>query len=134
MYKVLLHTHSIIITLFLLIYLVKTTLLLLNKKENLAKFSALIKIPEIIISILFLVTGIALLIISGPITFYQIIKLILVFAAIPIAVVGFKKSNKFLAVISLLLIILSFVLGAMNKKLIQKVENSSAIISKPENP
>jgi len=45
-----------------------------------------------------------------------IIKIICVFAAIPLAVVGFKKSKKILAVLSLLLIIMAYGLAEMSKK------------------
>ena len=60
MYTGMLHTHTLVVILFLLIYLIKVGLLLFAKPETLDKFSKRIKIPEIIVSTLFLATGIYL--------------------------------------------------------------------------
>ena len=112
--------HFIIVTLFLLIYVVKTTLLLLNKNEQLTKFTKIFKVPEMIISVLFLVTGIMLLLNMGTIQPLMIIKLVAVFASIPLAIIGFKKSNKALASIALLLIIAAFGLAEVNHSKMKK--------------
>jgi uncharacterized membrane protein SirB2 len=56
-----LHLHYLVVTLFLLIYVIKTILLLSNKNDLLGKFSKKIKVPEMIISTLFLLTGVFLL-------------------------------------------------------------------------
>lgn len=133
MYIYLLKAHHIIISIFLLIYVIKTFLLLTNKKESLQKFSSKIKVPDITISFLFLVTGILMILMKENITTFQIIKIIIVLSAIPVAIVGFKKSNKLLAIISLLLIIVSYGLGEINKKRIKKAEVSSDVIANPEN-
>ena len=115
MYKAIFYTHWISVTLFLLIYLVKTILLLSNN-QGLDKLSKKIKIPEMIISTLFLITGIYMLTQLPLINTFLIVKIIAVIAAIPLAVVGFKKKNKALAVISLLLIIAAYGLAEMSKK------------------
>ena len=107
--------HRVVVSLFLLIYLVKTLLLFLNKTEQLNQFTKLIKIPEMVISALFLITGIWLSSIVGVNTL-MIVKIAMVLASIPLAVIGFKKGNKILALISLLLIILSYGFGEMAKK------------------
>ncbi|MBP9069466.1 MAG: SirB2 family protein, partial [Bacteroidia bacterium] len=60
MYKGFLHTHILVVTLFLLLYVIKTILLLSNRTDLLQKFSKMFKIPEMIISTLFLITGIYL--------------------------------------------------------------------------
>lgn len=107
MYKGFLHTHTLAVTLFLIIYLVKTILLLSDRKELLASFNRRIKVPEMIISALFLVTGIYLatqLPFNGQFDYLFWIKLVMVFTAIPVAIVGFKRANKILAALSLLLI------------------------------
>lgn len=107
MYKGILHTHNLVVTLFLLIYVIKTILLLSNKNDLLATFSRKVKIFEIIVSALFLLTGIYLtmqLPFNGKFDYLFWIKLVMVFAAIPIAIIGFKKNNKILAALSLLLI------------------------------
>lgn len=107
MVKGLLHTHYLVVTLFLLIYVIKTILLISDKKELLDKFSKKFKVPEMIISALFLLTGIYLstqLPFGGKYDYLFWIKIAMVALAIPMAVIGFKRSNKILAALSLLLI------------------------------
>lgn len=110
------HTHLLSVILFLLIYLIKTILLLANKEDGLAKFTKIVKIPEMIISTLFLATGVYLLTQIPEIKSLMIIKIIVVLASIPLAVIGFKKKNKMLASISLLMIITAYGLAEMSKK------------------
>ena len=96
--------HGISVMLFLLTYVIKT-ILLFTSKDMLAKYSKGTKVLEMIISTLFLVTGIWLFVILGGIKTLYIIKLIFVILSIPIAVIGFKKENKGLALLSLVLIV-----------------------------
>ncbi|MBL0330761.1 MAG: SirB2 family protein [Bacteroidetes bacterium] len=110
------HTHLLTVILFLTIYLIKTVLLLLNKQDGLAKFTKTVKVPEMIISTLFLVTGIYMLTQVPEIKSLMIIKIAAVLISIPLAVIGFKKQNKILAVASLLLIITAYGLAEMSKK------------------
>ncbi len=116
MYKAFLHTHYLVVTLFLLIYVVKTTLLLSNRQAVLQKFTRMVKIPEMIISVLFLLTGVYLLTQLPVVKPMMWIKIALVLLSIPLAIVGFKKSNKALAVLSLLMILGAFGLAEMNHK------------------
>jgi uncharacterized membrane protein SirB2 len=107
MYKGFLHTHTLVVTLFLLIYVIKTILLLSNRNDLLATFTKKIKVFEMIVSALFLITGIYLatqLPFHSKYDYLFWVKLIMVFASIPIAIIGFKKGNKILAALSLLLI------------------------------
>lgn len=110
------HTHLLTVILFLTIYLIKTVLLLMNKEDALAKFSKGFKVPEMIISFLFLGTGIYMMIQLPEIKSLLIIKIVAVLLSIPLAVVGFKKKNKMLAVASLILIIGAYGLAEMSKK------------------
>lgn len=116
MYKAFLHTHTLVVTLFFLIYVVKTVLLLSNRMDLLQRFTKFIKIPEMIVSVLFLITGIYLLTQLPEIKTIMYIKLALVFSSIPIAVIGFKKGNKVLAALSLLMITASYGLAEMSRK------------------
>jgi mono/diheme cytochrome c family protein len=100
----------------MLIYFVKTIMLLANKEEALVKFTKGVKVPEMIVSTLFLVTGIYMLTQIPEIKSMMIIKIVLVLASIPIAVIGFKKRKKALAVISFLMIVASYGLAEMSKK------------------
>ena len=122
MYTGMLHTHTLVVGLFLLIYLVKTYLLVSNKEETLASFTNKIKWPERIISVLFLATGIFLYLNSGNITWMVHLKLVFVFASIPLAIIGFKKKNKGLAVLSLVLLFGAYGFSEANKKQATKVE------------
>ncbi len=116
MYKAIFYTHLISVNLFLLIYLVKTILLLANKNEGLAKFTKTVKVPEMIVSTLFLLTGIYMLTQIPEIKTLMIIKIIAVCVSIPLAVIGFKKGKKALAVLAFLLIVAAYGLAEMSKK------------------
>lgn len=120
MYTGLAHTHKLVVTLFLLIYLIKTVLLLSGKEESLAKFTKKIKVPEMIISTLFLITGAIMLTKLPEWTTFFIIKLVAVLVAIPTAIVGFKKANKALAIFSLLCIFTAYGMGEAHKAKIKK--------------
>ncbi len=106
--------HKISVMLFLVTYLIKT-ILLFSSKQMLDKYAAKTKVPEMIISFAFLATGIWLYVIIGGIKTFGIIKLACVFVSIPLAVIGFKKHKKGLALLSLLLIIGAYGLAEMSK-------------------
>jgi mono/diheme cytochrome c family protein/nitrate reductase NapE component len=111
MYKSIFYTHYTVVTLFLLIYVVKTILLLSNKEDLLVRFTKKVKVPEMIVSFLFLATGIFLLTqlsFGSKYDFLMWIKLAMVLISIPVAVIGFKRRNKILAALSLLLIVASY--------------------------
>lgn len=116
MYTALFNTHKISVTLFLLIYVVKTILLLANNKEVLTKFTKIVKVPEMIISTLFLLTGIYMITQVPEIKPMLIIKIVIVFLSIPIAIIGFKRSNKAMAIVSLLMIVSAYGLAEMSRK------------------
>src|ERR1035437_5100003 len=116
MFKAIFYTHLISVNLFLLIYLVKTILLLANNNEGLAKLTKILKVPEMIISALFLLTGIYMLTQIPEIKTLMIIQIIAVLVSIPIAIIGFKKKNKALAVLSFLLIVGAYGMAEMSKK------------------
>lgn len=98
-----LHTHVLVVTLFLLFLLFKTILLLANKNELLAKVRKF-KMVEPILGVLMLATGGYLLSLYGPAApTYLWVKLVLVLIIIPIGIVAFKKENKAMAIIALLL-------------------------------
>lgn len=129
MYQTIYTSHKIVVVLFLLIYLIKTILLLANKTEQLTKFSRLFKVPEMIISFLFLASGIYMLTQQPEINKLMIFKLIAVFASIPIAIIGFKRSNKALASLAMLLIIGAYGLAEVNKKQKNKSNDTTAVTS-----
>lgn len=106
--------HSISVMLFLLTYVIKTVLLF-TSKAKLAGYTKATKVPEMIISTAFLVTGVWLFVLLGGIKFFHIIKLVFVFLSIPLAVVAFKKQKPALALVSLFLIVGAYGLAEMSK-------------------
>jgi mono/diheme cytochrome c family protein len=120
MYKGLLHTHTLVVTLFLIHYIVKTVLLVGNKNEQLAGYTKKTKVAEMIISFLFLLTGIGMLVMGAQTNTLFFVKIALVVASIPLAVIGFKKGKKPLAILAVVLIFISYGLAEMSKK--QKAE------------
>jgi mono/diheme cytochrome c family protein len=98
-----LHSHVLVVTLFLLFLLFKTILLLANKKELLATVRKY-KIVDPILGVLMLATGGYLLSLYGSdAPTYLWVKLVIVLIIIPIGIVAFKKENKAMAVIAVLL-------------------------------
>lgn len=119
MYKGFLHTHYLVVTLFLLIYVIKTILLLSNKNDLLQTFTKKVKVIEMIVSSLFFLTGGYLITqtpLGGAYDHLLWIKLAMIVASIPLAVIGFKRQNKILAALSLLLITGSFGLAEVYHK------------------
>lgn len=108
--------HKISVWLFITIYLVKTILLFTNNKEGLTRFSKMVKVQEMIVSTLFLLTGIYMFYLIGAVKPLQIIKIIAVLAAIPLAVVAYKKYNKGLAAAAFFLILMAYGLAEMSRK------------------
>jgi uncharacterized membrane protein SirB2 len=106
-----LHSHTLFVVLFTLIYLIKTILLLSDRDELLEKFKKKTKVAEMVVSFGFLATGIFLMTQLPEINNLLIIKLVLVVLSIPLAVIGFKKKNKVLATLSFFLIVVSFSLA-----------------------
>ena len=129
MYSMILKIHSISVTIFFLIYFIKTLLLLSNANDKLEKFKSYTKILETIVSVLFLITGIYLITQIPEIKTMLIIKLILVVSSIPLAVVAYKRSNKILALFSLMFIVAAYGLAEMSrtKKMNKSVTDGKSI-------
>jgi uncharacterized membrane protein SirB2 len=120
--------HKISVILFLLIYLIKTILLLSNKEDLLAKLTKSLKVPEMIVSALFLLTGIYLITQIPEIKTLLIVKVGLVFLSIPVAIIGFKNKNKILAALSLLMITASYGIAEMAAKNKAKISEQSVTV------
>ncbi len=120
MYTGMLHTHTLVVSLFILIYLIKTALLVMGKREKLMAFTKKIKIFEMIVSALFFITGIYLAVNTGNAGTWLWVKLAAVLIAIPLAVIGFKKLNKNLALLSLMLLIYAYGVSETKSAFFQK--------------
>lgn len=115
MYIGFLHTHVTVVLLFLLFFIFKAVLLFLGKREQLARLRAKTKIVDIILGTLILITGGYLTSVYGSnLPSWLLVKIILVFIAIPLAIVGIAKSNKLLAALSLIIFI--YVYGVAETK------------------
>ncbi|MCW3125525.1 MAG: c-type cytochrome [Bacteroidetes bacterium] len=108
--------HRILVSLFLLHYVVKGYFLIADKKETLAGYTAKTKIAEMVLSALFLASGIYLVAAGPALSMLMYIKLALVFASIPLAIIGFKKGNKILAIIAILFLIAAYGLAEISAK------------------
>ena len=126
--------HHIAVSLFLLHYIVKGYFLISDKKETLAGYTAKTKVAEMILSVLFLGTGIYLAFEGPALSGLQILKFVLVFASIPLAIIGFKRGKKPLAIIAILFLIAAYGLAEMNKAKNKKlsVETISSIAADPK--
>lgn len=101
--------HIASASLFLLDYIIKTILLLIGSSA-LEGYKKVTKVPSMIISTLFLASGIYLIAKIGMATVggWFHLKLTLVVIGIALGVIGFKKNNKALAVISTVLFLYVF--------------------------
>jgi len=98
-----LHTHHLIVLLYMVQLLVKVILVVSGNTSTLTKVMAKTKVLHMVLATLMLLTGV-FLVFKAPIaftsTFY--IKYILVLVAIALGIVGVKKMNKALAISSML--------------------------------
>lgn len=127
MYTGLKHAHLLIISLFLINFLVKTIMLLSNHPKF-TEFRNKTKLVEIILGTLVLVSGITLLVYTeGYKLMWLNVKMLLVFAAIPLGIVGMKKSNKALALLSLSIFLYVFALAWTKSFTLSAVEETSSV-------
>jgi mono/diheme cytochrome c family protein len=114
MAKGFLHLHVTVVTLFLLLYAIKTILLLLNKTEALDKLRAKTKIADMVLGTLMLITGGYLLTIIPEVKSYHVVKILVALSSIPVGIIAFKKGNKVLATV--LLVLFVYVYGVAETK------------------
>lgn len=132
-YTGIVHTHKLSVILFLIFYVVKLGLLLFNEKKlDKMRSNKFARIFEAVISVLFLVTGVILLFNVAQIQTFLWIKLVAVFASIPIAIIGFKKKNKVLAILSVVLIFAAYGLAEMSKKQFLKPQNANMVYTEAQ--
>lgn len=98
-----LHSHILIVILFLLLFTSKVILLLLNKRDALEKVRNKTKVAEMVLGTLVLVTGGWLFVNYTGAPVWLITKIVLVAVAVPVGIVGLRRDNKVLAVLALLI-------------------------------
>jgi mono/diheme cytochrome c family protein len=102
------HLHVTVVVLFLILYIIKTYLLVANKNEQLDKLRAKTKIADMVLGSLMLITGFYLLFAGPGVQLYHYVKIIVALSSIPIGIVAFKKRNKPMAIVLLILFIYVF--------------------------
>jgi mono/diheme cytochrome c family protein len=129
MYTGLFHTHKLTITIFIILYLIKTILLITGKKEALEKFSKRFLPFEIVVSFLFLLSGIWLLFETSEIRTLFVVKIIIVVLAVPMAFIGFRKQNMVMGVLSFFLIVGAYGVAEINKStMVKRMELPKGIV------
>ncbi|MBJ6119931.1 SirB2 family protein [Pontibacter sp. BT310] len=126
-----LHTHILVVILFLLLFIIKTGLLLLNKRGALTRLRNKTKVAEMILGTLILVTGGWLLFNYSGIPGWLITKVFLVLIAIPVGIVGLKRENKVLAVMALLFFVYVYSIAETDSLAMQKETPENTIIVTP---
>lgn len=125
------HTHKLVVVLFILIYLIKAILMLMGNKDVLGKFIKIIRIPEMVVSALLFITGIVMLMNLPDFTTLFMIKLLVVITAIPVAVMAYKKYNKLLAVLAVVLLISAYGLAEVYQAQFGKKQEVVNVITDP---
>jgi len=114
-----LHLHKATVIIFMAIYIIKLIGLLAGVQSIKGLFAKKgLRIFEMVISTLFLVTGVYLFLNMPPDlrSTYLLTKILLVIGIIPVAIIGFKKENKTLAMLSVLGLLTCYGLAEMHKK------------------
>ena len=108
MYTGLKHLHLLLIFLFVASIMIKALLLLINQ-QKFESYRKKTKVPEMVITMLFLVTGVIMIFTKGwgGLHYFFHIKLFIMLIAIPLAIIGFKKKNKILGLISAFLFVIT---------------------------
>ena len=117
-FNTVLNIHKITVTLFLLLLTIKGAILFIAKKDAFENFRQKTKVLEIIIDTVFLLSGIYLIILgSARITHpLFIVKLILVIIGLPVAIIAFKKANKLLVAVAIVIFVAAYGLSEMAGK------------------
>lgn len=107
MYTGLKHLHVLLVVLFTASVLIKAILVLVNS-DKFEVYRKKTKVPEMIVTMLFLVTGIIMFVMrGGGFHYYFHIKITMIVIAIPLAIIGLKKKNKALSLVSASLFIIT---------------------------
>ena len=127
MYTGMKHTHVLVVSIFLILYLIKTALLVLNKHDMLDKFVKKTKVAEMIISTLFLLTGIYLAINTGNKGAWLWMKIFVVACSIPLAIMAFKRKHNAMALLSLMFLVYAYGISETKSPYFLKEESQTKI-------
>lgn len=102
--------HVWAVRIFACYFLIKLLVLFFTKSESYQRFRKLTMVPEMILSSVFLLTGIYLAFNSGSIGSgsWFTVKVAAIVACIVFGVIGFRKENKIMAVISVAFLVYAY--------------------------
>lgn len=120
MEKGFLHLHVTVVSIFILLYVAKVYLLLANKSESLDKLRSKTKIADMVLGSLIIITGLFLTIKAPAIETYLTVKIILVFASIPVGIIAMKKANKPMAIAAVLIYVYVFAVAKTDSLKLKK--------------
>ncbi len=122
MFNTILIFHQVVVTLYLLFFLIKVAMLLLAKQQNTMNFRKKTMWLEMMLSTLFLLSGLYLSFYSGEVRrgdwFWG--KIVLVVAVVPIGIIAFRKLSKTLAILALLILIYIYGISETHSLTFQK--------------
>ncbi|NEM96653.1 c-type cytochrome [Pontibacter burrus] len=127
-----LHSHVLIVVLFLLLFTYKVILLLLNKQDVLTRVRNKTKVVEMVLGTLVLVTGGWLFFNYTGAPVWLITKIVLVSIAVPLGIVGLRRNNKVLAVLALL--IFAYVYGVAESDSLTMQQNNNRSLTSVDTP
>jgi uncharacterized membrane protein SirB2 len=121
MFTGILHSHTGIVTLYLVLLLIKTVLLLANKKEALQKVRSKTRILEIVLGSLFIITGVWLSFLSAAANgAYFWVKIVAILAIVPLGIIAFKREQKVLGIFTLILFAYTYGISETKSLTLQK--------------
>ncbi|MBC3540925.1 SirB2 family protein [Rufibacter sp. H-1] len=125
------HIHVLVVILFLILFLIKAFQLFLNKHHSLNRTRTSTKMLDIVFGTLILASGGYLIFnYNGPLPTWLLVKVGLVLAAIPLAVVGIKRHSKVITAVGLLIFL--YVYGiAETKSLKMRPDKGEAVAVSP---
>ena len=121
-FKALQHIHILLVAIFTIHYLIKGAMLLMDSPSLLA-YRQKTKVPEMIISFLFLATGIYLAINTGNRGIWLWVKIGIVALSIPIAIIGFKKERKPMALLAMMCLVYAYGISETKSPTFKKEAN-----------
>ncbi|MCB0396391.1 MAG: SirB2 family protein [Flavobacteriales bacterium] len=112
--NILLKIHIISACVFVISFIVKAFLVFTGNDGGLEKYMKKMKVPDMVLSMIFLVTGVWLLINMGGLPGWFHPKLTAIVIVIPMAIIGMKKKNKLM--IGLAVVLFLYIYGVAETK------------------
>ncbi len=138
-YSILLHTHELLITLYVIIFTIKLVLLLINNESGLANFRRKTKVVgEMVLPSLFLISGIILAVMSKT-SFsdtWFLIKMCLIALSVGTGIFTFNKNSKALGILTFLIFIYVIMLSYIKDPMLKKASKPAVenVVTDPKAP